>query len=269
MRMNKVRTLRIVKMKEKKQKIVMLTAYDCFMAKVLDEAGVDIILVGDSVGMVQLGFEDTLRVTLDMMIHHCAAVRRGVKSSLLVGDMPFMTYKINEDEALRNAARMVQEGGCEAVKIEGGENVARFTARIVNAGIPVMGHIGLIPQSVHQLGGYRVQGKEEEDVARLINDARALQEAGVFSIVVEAVPPSVGKRITESVHVPTIGIGAGPHCDGQVLVINDMLGLTDKNPPHFVKQYAELGNTARKAVEKYIEEVRNGAFPDKEHWYEE
>jgi 3-methyl-2-oxobutanoate hydroxymethyltransferase len=267
--MNKVRTLRIVKMKEKEQKIVMLTAYDCFMAKVLDEAGVDIILVGDSVGMAQLGFEDTLRVTLDMMIHHCAAVRRGVKSSLLVGDMPFMTYKINDDEALRNAARMVQEGGCEAVKIEGGENVVRVTSRIVNSGIPVMGHIGLIPQSVHQLGGYRVQGKAEEDVARLINDARSLEEAGVFSIVIEAVPPSVGKRITESVHVPTIGIGAGPYCDGQVLVISDMLGLTDKKPPHFVKQYAELGITAKKAVEQFIEEVRKGSFPDKEHWYED
>jgi len=267
MRINKVRTSRLKKMKEKGKKIVMLTAYDYFMARVLDEAGVDIVLVGDSVGMVQLGFENTIQVTLDMIIHHCSAVKRGIKSALLMGDMPFMTYKINEEEAVRNAALLVQEGGCEAVKIEGGETVARFAARIVNAGIPVMGHIGLITQSVHQLGGYRVQGKHEEDVEKLINDARRLEEAGVFSIVIEAVPTEVGKRITESVKVPTIGIGAGPFCDGQVLVINDMLGLTDQDAPHFVKQYAALGEMAKKGVEQYIEEVRNGSFPDKEHCY--
>jgi 3-methyl-2-oxobutanoate hydroxymethyltransferase len=183
--------------------------------------------------------------------------------------MPFMTYKINEDEALRNATRLVQEGGCEAVKIEGGQTVTRYAARIVNAGIPVMGHVGLIPQSVHQLGGFRVQGKHEEDVTRLINDARALEEAGVFSIVIEAVPPDVGRRITESVHVPTIGIGAGPHCDGQVLVLNDILGLVNGPPPHFVKQYANLGQTARQAIETYIHEVREKCFPDQEHCYPE
>ena len=269
MRMSKVRTLRLLKMKEKSEKIVMLTAYDYFMARLLDEAGVDIVLVGDSVGMVHLGFPDTLSVTLDMIIHHCAAVRRGIKSALLVGDMPFMTYKINEEEALRNAARLVQEGGCEAVKIEGGESVARFAARIVHAGIPVMGHIGLIPQSVHQLGGYRVQGKEEEDVTRLVSDARALEQAGCFVIVIEAVPPDVGKKITESIHIPTIGIGAGPWCDGQVLVINDMLGLAHQKPPHFVKQYVDLGMSARKAVEQFIQDVHKGAFPDTEHCYTE
>ncbi len=269
MRMSKVRTLRLMKMKEKGEKIVMLTAYDYFIAQLLDEAGVDIILVGDSVGMVQLGFSDTLSVTLDMIIHHCAAVRRGVHSALLVGDMPFMSYKINEEEALRNAARLVQQGGCEAVKIEGGESVARFAARIVHAGIPVMGHIGLVPQSVHQLGGYRVQGKEEEDVSRLISDARSLEQAGCFVIVIEAVPPEVGKRITESVQIPTIGIGAGPFCDGQVLVVNDMLGMTHHKPPHFVKQYADLGKAAKTAVGQFIEDVRKGAFPDKEHSYTE
>jgi len=267
MRINKIRTLRLKKMKEKGEKIAMLTAYDCSMARILDRAGVDIVLVGDSVGNVQLGFEDTLRVTLDMMIHHCAAVRRGIRKALLVGDMPFMTYKINADEALRNAARMVQEGGCEAVKIEGGQSIAPFASRIVNAGIPVMGHVGLIPQSVHQLGGYRVQGRQEEDVERMINDARSLEHAGVFSIVIEAVPPDVGKRITESVSVPTIGIGAGPQCDGQVLVLNDMLGLSDGPSPHFVKRYADLGSIAEKSVKEYIGEVRAGIFPGEEHWY--
>ncbi len=267
MRLSKVRTLRLLKMKAQGKKIVMLTAYDYFTARLLDEAGIDIILVGDSVGMVQLGFGDTLHVTLDMMIHHCAAVRRGVKSALLVGDMPFMTYKINEDETLKNAARLVQEGGCEAVKIEGGEEVVHFAARIVGAGIPVMGHIGLTPQSVHQLGGYRVQGKGAGDVEKLINDAHALEDAGVFAIVIEAVPPDVARRITQAVHIPTIGIGAGPHCDGQVLVINDLLGLTDGKPPHFVKQYADLGSAARRAIEAFANEVRSGAFPAKEHWY--
>lgn len=267
MRMNKIRTLRLSKMKLEKQKITMLTAYDCFMAKVLDEAGVDIILVGDSVGMVQLGFSDTLRVTLEMMIHHTAAVSRGVKKALVVGDMPFMTYKISDDEALRNAARLVQEAGCEAVKIEGGETVARYAARIVKAGIPVMGHVGLVPQSVHQLGGYRVQGRQEEDVERLINDARVIEEAGAFCIVIEAVPPDVGKRITESVSVPTIGIGAGPHCDGQVLVLNDMLGLTDMASPQFVRRYADLGSQAFDAVKQYVEDVRSGNFPSDEECY--
>jgi len=265
--MNKMRTLRLKKMKAEGQKIVMLTAYDFFMAHLLDEAGADIILVGDSVGMVHLGFENTLSVTLDMIIHHCAAVSRGVKSALLVGDMPFMTYKINEDEALRNAARLVQEAGAEAVKIEGGAEVARFAARIVNAGIPVMGHIGLVPQSLHQLGGYRVQGKHEEDVERLLRDAGAMEEAGAFSLVIEAVPPEVGRRITESVGIPTIGIGAGPYCDGQVLVTNDLLGMTHQKPPHFVKQYADLRSVADQAIREFIKDVRSGAFPDKEHCY--
>ena len=268
MRMNKMRILRLRKMKEEKKKIVMLTAYDYFTAKLMDEANVDIVLVGDSVGMVQLGFSDTLSVTMEMMIHHCSAVRRGLKSAMLVGDMPFMTYKISEDEALRNAARLVQEAGCEAVKIEGGEAAAPFAARIVKAGIPVMGHVGLTPQSVHQLGGYRIQGRQEEDVERLINDARAIERAGAFCIVIEAVPSEVGKRITESVNVPTIGIGAGPDCDGQVLVVNDMLGLTDKKPPSFVKQYADLGSTAKKAIEEYAKEVREGSYPDKNHSYQ-
>lgn len=267
MRMNKMRTLRLKKMKAEGQKIVMLTAYDYFMARLLDEAGVDILLVGDSVGMVQLGFPDTLRVTLDMIIHHSAAVSRGIKSALLVGDMPFMTYKVSEEEALRNAARLVQEGGCEAVKLEGGAKVARFASCIVNAGIPVMGHIGLVPQSIHQLGGYRVQGREEEDVERLISDAHAIEEAGAFSIVIEAVPSEVGRRITEAVSIPTIGIGAGPHCDGQVLVLNDMLGMTHQKPPHFVKKYADLKTVVQSAIETFISDVRSGAFPDKDHCY--
>ncbi len=267
MRLNKVRTGRIRRMKAEGQKIVMLTAYDCFMARVLDEAGVDIILIGDSVGMVQLGFKDTLRVTLEMMIHHTAAVSRGVKSALVVGDMPFMTYKISEEQALANATRLIQEGGCEAIKIEGGESVARFAERIVTSGIPVMGHVGLVPQSVHQLGGYKVQGREEDDVERLIHDARAIEQAGAFAIVVEAVPPDVGKRITESVGVPIIGIGAGPDCDGQVLVLNDMLGLTHGQTPQFVKQYADLGTAVRRAVGNYVREVKEGVFPAQEHCY--
>jgi len=265
--MNKMRTLRLKKMKAEGQKIVMLTAYDYFMARLLDEAGVDILLVGDSVGMVQLGFQDTLRVTLDMIIHHCAAVSRGIKSALLVGDMPFMTYKISEEQALRNAARLVQEGGCEAVKLEGGAEVTRFASSIVNAGIPVMGHIGLVPQSIHQLGGYRVQGREEEDVARLISDAHAMEAAGAFSIVIEAVPSEVGRRITESVSIPTIGIGAGPHCDGQVLVVNDMLGMTHQKPPHFVTVFADIKPVVQSAIGSFIRDVRSGAFPDKDHCY--
>jgi len=267
MRMNKMRTLRLKKMKTENCKIVMLTAYDYFTARVLDEAEVDIVLVGDSVGMVQLGFSDTLRVTLDMIIHHTAAVSRGIKSALVVADMPFMTFKINEDEALRNAARLVQEGGAEAVKLEGGAEIVRFASRIVNAGIPVMGHIGLVPQSVHQLGGYRVQGKQEEDVERMLKDARALEDAGAFCLVIEAVPPEVGRRITESVGIPTIGIGAGPDCDGQVLVINDLLGSTHQKPPSFVKQYADLRTVTQNAVESFVKDVRNGAFPEKEQCY--
>ncbi|MHA1770679.1 MAG: 3-methyl-2-oxobutanoate hydroxymethyltransferase [Candidatus Thorarchaeota archaeon] len=266
--MARVTTYKIRTMKKKGKKIVMLTAYDAPTAQILSESGVDIILVGDSVGNSLLGYESTIPVTLDDVIHHCAAVRRGNPRSLVVGDMPFMTYKVSVEQALENCARMLQEGGAEAVKLEGGGPVVETVRAVVDAGIPVMGHIGLTPQSVFEFGGYRVQGRTAEATRKLVEDAKRLEEAGVFSLVIELVPSETAKMITESVDIPTIGIGAGPYCDGQVLVLWDLLGLFEDFKPKFVKQYANIRRIITDAVAAYTDDVRSGKFPDKEHSFE-
>ena len=257
----------IREMKQKGEKIPMLTAYDYSTAKLIDEAGVPLILVGDSLGMVVLGYGSTIPVTMDEMIHHTKAVVRGTKHALVIGDMPFMTYHIGVEDALRNAARFIQEGGAQAVKLEGGENVADKVKKLVECGIPVQGHIGLTPQSVHQLSGFKVVGKTPEAAVRLLNDAKALEEAGAFSIVLESVPASLSKLITERVGVPTIGIGAGPHCDGQVQVVSDLLGLFTDFVPKHAKQYARLCDTITSAVADYISEVQAGSFPTSKQSY--
>lgn len=243
------------------KKITVLTAYDYTTAKCLDEAEIDIALVGDSLGMVILGYENTLRVTLDDMIHHTKAVARGIEYALIVGDLPFMTYQVNPEQALINAGRMVQEGGAQAVKLEGGHSVILAITKIVEAGIPVMGHLGFTPQSYHQLGGFRVQGRSDYEAGCIINDAKALEEAGVFAIVLELVPTELAKRVTESVDVPTIGIGAGPDCDGQVQISNDILGLyTDMQPKH-AKRYLNLAEQITDAFRAYESDVTEGRFP--------
>jgi 3-methyl-2-oxobutanoate hydroxymethyltransferase len=235
------------------------------MASLLDEAGVDCLLVGDSLGMVMLGYENTLRVTMDEMIHHTKAVARGTRKALVIGDMPFLSYHLNVQESVRNAGRFVQEGGAEAVKLEGGRAVVDTVRAIVRAQIPVLGHLGLTPQSVNALGGFKVQGRDVETARTLVEDALLLQEAGVFGIVLECVPDGVARLISEKLEIPTIGIGAGVHCDGQVLVIQDLLGMFRKLRPKFVKRYAESGDMLVTAVKAYIDEVRSGAFPTEAH----
>jgi len=254
-------------MKQRGERIPMLTAYDYSTAKLVDEVGVPLILVGDSLGMVVLGYESTIPVTMDEMIHHTKAVVRGTERALVVGDMPFMTYHTSVDDALRNAARFIQEGGSQAVKLEGGETVADKVKRIVECGIPVQGHIGLTPQSVHQLGGFKVVGKTPEVAVRLLNDAKALEQAGAFSIVLEAVPAPLSKLITERVSVPTIGIGAGPDCDGQVQVVSDLLGLFTDFVPKHAKQYAKLADIIKTSVSDYVSEVQAGSFPTAKQSY--
>ncbi len=251
----------IKEMKQKGEKIPMLTAYDYATARLIDEVGVPVILVGDSLGMVVLGYESTIPVTMEEMLHHTRAVVKGTKRALVVGDMPFMTYHAKISDALYNAGRFLQEGGAQAVKLEGGEPMAEAVHRVVECGIPVMGHIGLTPQSMHQLGGFKVQGKSPEAATRLIKDAQALEEAGVFSIVLESIPTPLAKIITQKAGVPTIGIGAGPWCDGQVQVISDLLGLFTDFVPKHAKQYAKLFDTIKKATADYISEVQNGTFP--------
>jgi len=255
----------IKEMKSKKEKIVMLTAYDYSTAKLVDESGIPLILVGDSLGMVMLGYESTIPVTMDEMIHHTKAVVRGTKQALVIGDMPFMTYHTNTADALRNAARFIQEGGAQAIKLEGGVTVAETVKRIVECGIPVMGHIGLTPQSVHQLGGHRVQGKTPEAAERLLQDARALEQAGAFAVVLELVPAPLSKLITQKIGIPTIGIGAGPDCDGQVQVISDLLGLFSDFVPKHAKQFAKLAGEIKIALADYVNEVKTGKFPTAEH----
>ncbi len=257
----RVTTGEIKAMKHRGEKIPMLTAYDYSTARLIDEAGVPLTLVGDSLGMVVLGYESTIPVTMDEMIHHTKAVGRGTKKALVIGDMPFMTYHVSVDDALRNAARFIQEGGAQAVKLEGGEIVAEKVRRLVECGIPVQGHIGYTPQSEHQFGSAKVVGKSPEAAVRLLNDALALEQAGVFSIVLEMVPAPLARLITERVSVPTIGIGAGPDCDGQVLVTNDMLGLFTDFVPRHVKQYARLCDSIRAAISDYVAEVKEGSFP--------
>ncbi len=263
----RVSITQIREMKQKGERIAMLTAYDYATAKLIDEAGIPLILVGDSLGMVVLGYESTIPVTMDEMIHHTKAVVRGTTRALVVGDMPFMTYQVCVDDALRNAARFIQEGGAQAVKLEGGENMAETVKRIVSSGIPVMGHIGLTPQSIHQLGGFKVMGKTPEAAIRLMNDAKALDEAGAFAIVLECVPEPLSKLITEKAAVPTIGIGAGKYCDGQVQVISDLLGLYTDFVPKHAKQYARLFEIIRSATADYIAEVQTGAFPTEKQSY--
>jgi len=254
----------IKEMKQKGEKITMLTAYDYTTAKIIDEVGVPLILVGDSLGMVVLGYESTIPVTMDDMLHHTKAVVRGAEQAMVIGDMPFMTYQIGVEDALKNAACFIQEGGAQAVKLEGGVTVAEKVKRIVECGIPVMGHIGLTPQSIHQLGGFKVQGRTLETATKLLKDARVLEEAGAFSIVLETVPAPLAMLITQRVSIPTIGIGAGIGCDGQVQVINDILGsFTDFVPKH-AKQYAKLNDVIRNAVIAYHNEVKLGSFPTDE-----
>jgi len=257
----------IREMKQRKEKIPMLTAYDYVTAKMVDEAGVPLILVGDSLGMVMLGYESTIPVTIDEMIHHTKAVVKGAKQALIIGDMPFMTYQANVSDALHNAARFIQEGGAQAVKLEGGEVVAEQVRRLVDCGIPVMGHIGVTPQSQHQLGGFKARGKVLEEAKKLLVDARILEEAGAFAIVLECIPAPLSALITQELAIPTIGIGAGPDCDGQVQVINDMLGLYTDFVPRHAKQYARLAGEIKTAVSSYVSEVKSANFPTMENSY--
>ena len=257
------------KMKVAGEKIAMVTAYDAAMARLVDEGGADAILVGDSLGMVFQGHDSTLPVTLEHMIYHSAAVRRGLSRSHgrahLTADMPFGSYQASADEAVKSAMRLLAEGGAEAVKLEGGADYGDVIRRIVRAGVPVMGHIGLTPQSVHKMGGYLVQGKDSEKARRLLRDARALEEAGCFAVVLECIPAELARVITGQLGIPTVGIGAGPHCDGQVLVVNDLLGVDGAFRPKFVKRYAELSGAVTAAVGGYAAEVKQGAFPGEEH----
>jgi 3-methyl-2-oxobutanoate hydroxymethyltransferase len=258
--MKPVRIQDLRAMKAKGEKNSVLTAYDATMARLIDRAGIDVILVGDSLGTVILGYDDTIPVTLDMMIHHARAVTRGAQRALVVVDMPFLTYQISADEAIRNAGRLMQEGGVAAVKVEGGKPILDVVRRLTDYGIPVMGHLGLTPQSVHTLGGMRQQAQDEASATRLLEDAKALQDAGAFAIVLESIPSDLACKVSAALQVPTIGIGAGPHCDGQVLVSYDAFGLYEP-APSFVRQYAKLGELVVDATKSYIDEVRSGRFP--------
>ncbi|HBI16067.1 MAG TPA: 3-methyl-2-oxobutanoate hydroxymethyltransferase [Desulfobulbaceae bacterium] len=248
-------------------KITTLTAYDAATARMLDESGIDILLVGDSLGMVLLGYDSTVPVTMAEMLHHCRAVRRGTMRALLVGDMPFGSFQAGLSEAVANGVRFLKEGGCDGVKIEGGQEMAEVVRALTRAGVPVMGHLGLTPQTAGQLGGFKVQGRDLESARKLLLDAQSLAEAGVFAIVLECVPGALAGIVTRQVAVPTIGIGAGPECDGQVLVINDLLGLSERHTPSFVKKYADLAPQVREAVTAFRDEVRSGAFPAAEHTF--
>jgi 3-methyl-2-oxobutanoate hydroxymethyltransferase len=263
--MPKTTILDIYKKKAEGKKITMLTAYDYPTAQIVDQAGIDMILVGDSLGNVVQGCANTLPVTMDEMIYHTKMVSRGTQSAMIVGDMPFLSYQTHKADAVRNAGRFLKEAGAEAVKLEGGTQMAEAIRAIVNAGIPVVAHIGLTPQYIHMLGGFKVQGKGEAAREKILADARAVQDAGAFSVVIEAMPSSLAKEIHEMLHIPTIGIGAGPDCDGQVLVIHDILGLFDRFTPKFVKKYVNLKEQALKAVKEYKQDVENGKFPSEEH----
>ncbi|MEW6595827.1 MAG: 3-methyl-2-oxobutanoate hydroxymethyltransferase [Thermodesulfobacteriota bacterium] len=252
-------------MKERGEKITMLTAYDARFASLVDEAGIDMVLVGDSLGMVVLGYESTVPVTMAEMLHHARAAKNGVHRAVLVGDMPFLSYQVDTREAIRNAGRFLKEAGCDAVKLEGGAEVCDTVAAIVRAGIPVMGHIGLTPQTAGQLGGFRVQGKDLESAQKMLRDAKALETAGAFALVLECIPDRLAAAITGAIRIPTIGIGAGPHCDGQVLVTHDLIGMFEKFVPRFVKQYANLAPQIKEAIGAFRDEVRSGAYPDVAH----
>lgn len=253
--------------KKNGEKLTMLTAYDYTTAKLLDESGVDSILVGDSLGMVVLGYDDTLSVTMEDMIHHSAAVARGAKNALVITDMPFMSYQTSVYDAVVNAGRLVKEGKAQAVKLEGGIEFCEHIKAIVKASIPVCAHIGLTPQSINAFGGFKVQGKGKQEAQRLLDEARAVEEAGAFAVVLECVPAKLAKKISESISIPTIGIGAGAGCDGQVLVYQDMLAMYSDFKPKFVKQYAQIGSVMKEAFRQYIDEVKSGAFPSEEHTF--
>lgn len=263
----KVTTQTIVEMKQRNEKISMLTAYDFTMAGILDVAGIDVILVGDSASNVMAGYETTVPMTLDHMIYHTSCVVRGVSRALVIADLPFMSYQVTAKEALISAGRMMKEAGAHAIKIEGGKPVAPTVKRIVEAGIPVMGHLGLTPQSIYKFGTYKVRAKEEEEANQLLEDAKRLEKAGVFSIVLEKIPASLAKKVTESVSIPTIGIGAGEGCDGQVLVTHDMLGLNKDFSPRFLRRYADLYSSMADAVTHYIDDVKKGNFPNESERY--
>jgi 3-methyl-2-oxobutanoate hydroxymethyltransferase len=257
---NKVRTRDFGEKKRRGEKIAMLTAYDAVTARLLDQSGIDALLVGDSLGMVVLGYQTTVQVTLDAMVHHTAAVTRGAERALVVADLPFLTYQTNAADAVRNAGRLMQEGGAEAVKAEGGSAIVDIVKRLVDVGVPVMGHLGLLPQSVHRVGGFLRQATNPHDADVLLADALALEEAGAFAVVLEAIPSDVARTVTQAIAIPTIGIGAGPDCDGQVLVINDMVGLVDGRVPSFVKQYAQVGETVKASVQAYVDDVKSGRY---------
>lgn len=262
-----MKKLTVKEFRERKggRKLSMLTACDASMARLVDSAGIDVLLVGDSLGMVSLGYDSTLPVTMEEMIHHAAAVSRGAAQALVIGDMPFGSFQISPEHAVSNGIRFIKEGGCAAVKIEGGEEVCDTVRALVKAGVPVIGHVGLTPQTASQLGGYKVQGKDLAAARKLLADARSLEAAGVFGLVLEAMPAALAALITAAVSMPTIGIGAGPHCDGQVLVLHDLLGLFERFTPAFVKQYVNLAPTIKDAVRSYVSEVESGAFPGPEH----
>lgn len=257
--------LDIRQMKAAGEKIAVLTAYDYALARFIDEGGIDVALVGDSVGSIISGYDTTLPVTMEEMLYHTRAVVRGTDGALVVADMPFLSYQVDLREARLNAGRLIKDGGAQAVKLEGGENIAATIRAIVDMDIPVVGHIGLTPQSVHRMGGYRVQGRQEEQARQLLADARAVEEAGAFALVLEAIPAILAKEITAALTIPTIGIGAGIHCDGQVLVLHDILGLCDKYSPKFVKRFADVSGAIRQGVADYIREVKEGTFPGDEH----
>jgi len=257
----KLRVPDLALMKKRGERIVMLTAYDATMARLFDRAGVDVMLVGDSLGQVILGLDTTIPVNLDAVIHHTIAVTQGASRALVVADMPFLTYQVTPERAMKNAGRLFQEGGAAAVKLEGGRAVAQTVRRLTAAGLPVMGHVGLTPQHVHRLGGMRQQARDEEAARELLRDALALEDAGAFAVVLESIPDSVAEAVTSRLQIPTIGIGAGPHCDGQVLVSYDFLGLFDAHVPPFVKQYAKLGEAILSATENYAHDVREGIYP--------
>ena len=253
----------LMEMKARGEKISMITAYGYPWAKLADEAGIDVLLVGDSLGMVVLGYDDTLHVTMEDMVRHTAAVARGASRALVVSDMPFLSFQVDEEEAIRNAGRLIREGGAQAVKMEGSDHILGTIRRIVDIGIPVMGHVGLTPQSVHQFGGYKMQGKDAENAERIRLEAMALQDAGVFAVVLEAIPAALAREITAALAVPTIGIGAGPDCDGHVLVSHDILGLYDGHVPSFVKQYADLRGITLDAFKAYNADVKERRYPER------
>jgi 3-methyl-2-oxobutanoate hydroxymethyltransferase len=259
--------LDVQRFKEEGRRFAVLTAYDYLSAKILDEAGIPVLLVGDSLGMVMLGYPTTLPVTVDEMIHHAKAVARGSHQALLVGDMPFMSYHASVEDAISNAGRFIQEAGMHSVKLEGGGRVVEMTRKLTEMGIPVMGHLGLTPQFVHQMGGFKVQGRSDKQAARILSDAKELEQAGAFGLVLEGVPSDVATHVTKALRIPTIGIGAGPGTDGQVLVYHDMLGLTTGKAPKFVKRFANLAEEITKAAQTYVREVGDGTFPGPEHSY--